>query len=184
LIDLKSWKSIAQILLTKKKIKMKRLSFLSIVLLMIVALSTNAADIRGNLISLNGNSNTYLGNYQIKELEPVNNNGQMMRTFEMKYDNAEKPVMVYIDEQSKCRDYIVRCKNLEIKYVCKKTSFGASLVDVKHAKYDPLLNARFLSEENFENQKKLSEGSLPIPSALELIASYFPDLLKRRDLLN
>ena len=163
---------------------MKRLSLLSIVMLMIVALSTKAADINGNLISMKGNSNTYLGNYQIKELEPFDVKGQLMRTFEMKYDNAEKRVMVYIDERSNCREYIVRCKNLEIKYVCKKESFGAALVNPKQAIYNPDLNARFLSFENFENQKIISEGNLPIVSALDLIASYFPDLLKRRDLLN
>lgn len=51
-------------------------------------------------------------------------------------------------------------------------------------KYDPSLNALFLAQEEFAKQQKISEGNLPVDSALSLIASYCPDLLKSKNLLD
>ncbi len=162
---------------------MKQLSFL-FVFLMFAFCEVHATDLTGNSIFLKGNSNTNFGNYEIKELPPVNTDGETMRAFELTYENAQKPVLIYLDERSNCTDYIVRSKNLEVRYACKKASFGVQLLSGKQMKYDPEINALFLSEEEFQNQKKISEGSLPISAALGLIANYYPGLLKSEDLLN
>lgn len=146
--------------------------------------SARATDLAGNSINFKGNSNTSLGNFEIKELTPVTIKGEIMRTFELTYEKAQKPVLIYLDEKAKCRDYIVRCKNLEIGYSCKKTSFGAELLSGKHMKYKPELNAMFLAQDEFEKQVKISEGGLSVDSALGMIASYFPNLLKSTNLLD
>jgi len=162
---------------------MKQLTIFLILLTFCVA-NSNATDREGNLINLNGKSNTSLGDYTIKELPPVNMNGEMERNFELTYEKAQKSVLIYLDERANCKDYIVRSKNLEVRYACKKTSFGAQLLSGKQMKYDPALNILFLSQEEFEKQKVISEGALPVASALGLIASYYPSLLKSTDLLN
>jgi hypothetical protein len=41
-----------------------------------------------------------------------------------------------------------------------------------------------LAQDEFEKQQKISEGGLPVDSALGLIASYYPGLLKSTNLLN
>jgi len=147
-------------------------------------INANATDLEGNSINLKGNSNTSLGDYAIKELPPVNINGEMMRTFELTYEKAQKTVLIYLDERSSCRDYIVRSKNLEVRYACKKTSFGAQLLSGKQMKYKPELNALFLAQDEFEKQQKISEGGITVATALGLIASYYPNLLKSTNLLN
>jgi len=162
---------------------MKQLTLL-ILLVTFCVLNTNATDLPGNTINVKGQSNTKLGEYAIKELPPADVNGKIMRAFELTYANAQKSVLIYLDERNNCRDYIVRSKNLEVRYVCKKTSFGAQLLTVKQMKYKPELNALFLAQDEFERQQTISEGSLPIESALGLIASYYPGLLKRSDLLD
>lgn len=162
---------------------MKQLSVL-FVFFMLAFCEVHATDLTVNSISLKGNSNTNFGNYEIKELPPVNENGETMRAFELTYENAHQPVLIYLDERSNCKDYIVRSKNLEVRYACKKSSFGVQLLSGKQMKYDPALNALFLSEDEFQNQKKISEGGLPISDALELIANFYPGLLKSKDLLN
>jgi len=162
---------------------MKQLSLL-LLLTIFFAVNANATDLAGNSINLKGNSNTALGMYEIKELPPVNVNGELMRTFELTYEKAQKPVMIYLGERTNCKDYIVRSKNLEVRYACKKTSFGAQLLSGKQVKYDPALNALFLSHDEFEKQQKIADGALPIASALGLIASYYPNLLTHTDLLN
>jgi len=162
---------------------MKQLTLL-LLLLTFCVISVNATDLEGNSISMKGNSNTILGNYTIKELPPVNINGEMMRSFELTYEKAQKSVLIYLDERPNCKDYIVRSKNLEVRYACKKTSFGAQLLSAKQMKYKPELNALFLAREEFEKQQIISDGSIPVASALGLIASYYPGLLKSTDLLN
>lgn len=155
-----------------------------LLLLTMCVINTNATDLEGKSINFKGNSNTSLGDFEIKELPPVTQNGAMMRTFELTYEKAQKQVMIYLDERPNCIDYIVRSKNLEVRYACKKNSFGAQLLTGKQMKYKPELNALFLARDEFENQQIISEGSLPVSSALGLIASYYPGLLKSTDLLN
>lgn len=158
--------------------------FGTLLILIFAGINVNATDLSGNFINFKGESNTSLGNYEVKELPPVNMNGEMMRAFELTYEKAQKSVLIFLDERTNCRDFIVRSKNLEVRYACKKTSFGAQLLSGKQMKYDPALNALFLSQDEFEKQQKISEGALPIASALGLIASYYPSLLKSPDLLN
>ncbi len=162
---------------------MKQLTLLFLLLTFCV-INTNATDLAGNSINLKGKSNTSFGDYTIKEVAPVTISGEMMRAFELTYEKAQKSVLVYLDERSSCRDYVVRSKNLEVRYVCKKSSFGAQLLYGKHVKYNPELNNMFMAQEEFAKQQVITEGGLPIASALGLIASYFPDLLKSPNLLN
>jgi len=162
---------------------MKQLSLL-LLLIAFGVLNTNATDLTGNSINLNGNSNTSFGTYEIKELPPVSVNGELMRTFELIYEKAQKSVIINLDERANCKDYIVRSKNLEVRYACKKSSFGVQLLSGKQVQYKPEINALFLSQDEFAKQQKISEGALPIASALDLIASYYPGLLKSPDLLN
>ncbi len=164
---------------------MKQLTLLfTLLMLTLGAINSNATDLPDNSINLKGDSNTALGNFEIKELPPVDINGEQMRAFELTYEKAQKTVFIYLDQRANCRDYIVRSKNLEVCYSCKKSSFGAQLLAGKHMKYKPELNALFLAQDEFEKQRKISEGGLPIESALGMIASYYPNLLKRSDLLN
>ncbi len=164
---------------------MKKLSiFFILTVLSFVAIKAYATDLPESSIKLTGNSNTHLGNFEIKELPMANMNGESLRTFELTYEKAQKTVLIYLDERAKCRDYVVRSKNLEVSYRCKKGSFGVQLVSGKFAKYKPELNDLFLAHEEFEKQKQISEGSQSIEESLGIIASYYPNLLNRIDLLN
>jgi hypothetical protein len=163
---------------------MKRDNLLSFALMIVfftVCLTVSASD--DGTITLKGNSNTKVGEYQIKELPAETINGETLRKFELVYENAKNPVLIYLSERTNCRDYIVRSKNMEIKYVCKKNGFGAQLLTGKFVKYDPTVNSYFIMNDELVNQSKISEGGLTIDEALGLIASYYPALLKSTDLL-
>jgi hypothetical protein len=157
---------------------------LLVLLLFSVIISATALNPPTDAINLNGQSNTWLGDYQIKELPATVQNGHTMRTFELTYANAAKTVMIYLDERSDCREYVVRSKNLEVRYVCNKNGFGAKLVSGKLRQYDPDVNALFLASDEFRNQGRISDGGLELSSALGLIASYYPGLLKTKNLLD
>ena len=160
---------------------MKQLTFITLLLLfgLVQSYATNPPS-----INLSGESNTTMGNYTIKELPPVEISGELMRTFELTYENAKKPVLIYLDTRANCKDYIVRSKNLEVKYSCKKSSFGVQHLSARQMKYAPDINELFLSQDEFSKQQKIAEGGIPVISALGLIASYYPSLLKSPDLLN
>ena len=164
---------------------MKKLSLLTILMaLFFVATTAKGADLAGNSIKLAGNSNTSLGNFEIKELPAATVNGESLRSFELTYEKAQKSVLIYLDERAKCRDYVVRSKNLEVAYRCKKGSFGVQLVPAKHVKYKPELNELFLAHEEFAKQQQISEGGQSIEESLGIIASYYPNLLRHTDLMN
>jgi hypothetical protein len=156
---------------------MKTLSIiLSVAFLTIAHLNVNATD-------LSGDSNTGMGKFQITEQSSVTENGEVLRAFQVKYENSEQPVIILLDEKKNCRDYIVRSKNLEIRYTCKKNSFGAKYVTAKFAQFDPTINDYFLDKEEFENQEIISAKELGEKEALGIIASYFPQLIKDQRLL-
>ena len=164
---------------------MKKLTvFIVLLVITLCTTNANAAELPGNSPGLKGNSNTFLGNYEIKELPQVVLKGESLRAFELTYEKAQKPVLIYLEERSNCKDYVVRSKNLEVAYRCKKSSFGVQFVPVKHQKYKPEINVLFLAQDEFQKQQKISDGQLPLETALDLIASYYPHLLKRSDLLN
>ena len=164
---------------------MKKLSMFIILLgITLGATNAKASNLPGNSANLKGNSNTFLGKYEIKELPQIVLKGESMRTFELTYEKAQNSVLIYLEERSNCKDYIVRSKNLEVAYRCKKNSFGVQFVPVKHEKYKPEANALFLAQDEFQKQQKISEGQLSLETALDLIASYYPHLLKRSNLLD
>ncbi len=164
---------------------MKKLSILTLlVALCLGTIQAKAADLNANTINLKGNSNTMFGNFEIKELPLSNQAGELVRTFELSYEKAQKTVLIYLAQRANCRDYVVRSKNLEVAYRCKKESFGVQLVPGKYMKYKPELNALFLSQNEFDRQRQISEGGQTVEESLGIIASYYPNLLSRTDLLN
>jgi len=125
-----------------------------------------------------GNSQTILGNYQLTEVEPETIDNQTFRKFELIYENGNAPVTIYLNQRSKCNDYIVRSNVMEAQYICNKKGFGATTVNSKFRKYPEQINNMFLSTEALRYQSKITEGQLPVEKALGLIACYYPSLLK------
>ncbi len=132
---------------------------------------------------LTGKSNTSLGDYQIKEGIPVEIEGQSFKSFELLYEKSDNPIVIYIDDHDNCRDYIVRSRYVEIKYVCRKSGFGVEAVFGKHMKVDHVINNFFMDPANYKKQMRLSEGGKTEKEALELIATNFPYLLKNVSML-
>ena len=128
--------------------------------------------------TIQGQSNSELGTYQIKEIAPVKVAGEEMKAYQLAYENSEHPITILVDKTSKCSNYIVRSKNLEVQYVCNKHGFGARLVKGKFQQFDQTVNGYYLNEEALGNQEKLSNNQLSEEEALGLIAAYFPALAK------
>ncbi|GET31640.1 hypothetical protein PbJCM13498_05030 [Prolixibacter bellariivorans] len=128
--------------------------------------------------TIQGQSNSTLGTYQVKEIAPVKIGGEELQAYQLSYENSENPITILVDKTAKCSNYIVRSKNFEVRYVCNRHGFGAKLVNGKFQRFDPTVNSYYLNEKALENQGKLSTKQLSDEEALGLIAAYFPSLAK------
>jgi hypothetical protein len=174
---------IVLVLETKTIYAMKQKSIFSVVAIFaLLIISSNLFAGNGQVIA-NGNSQTSLGGYAITELTPETIKGETLRKFEITYENAQAPVTILLQEKSNCKNYIVRSNTMEIKYSCRKSGFGASILSGKMAVYSPEANSMFISAEALKNQGRISGGELDVNSALGLIACYYPALLKDINLL-
>lgn len=148
---------------------------------LVLMLATLLASAESN--AMVGKSNTPLGDYRIKECQPVVIEGQLFKAFELSYVKSNNPILIYIEDRDNCKDYIVRSKYVEIKYVCRKSGFGVEAVFGKHMKYDSVMNNFLMNPDVYKSQMKLSSGGLQEKESLELIAFNFPRLLKNVSLL-
>jgi len=128
--------------------------------------------------TIQGQSNSTLGTYQIKQIAPVKAGGEELQAYQLSYENSENPITILVDKTSRCSNYIVRSKNLEVRYVCNKHGFGAKLLNAKFQRFSPTVNGYYLNENALQNQGKLSTNQVSREEALGLIAAYFPALAK------
>jgi hypothetical protein len=156
-------------------------SYLTFSMFLILMFATLFVSAKPDMLA--GKSNTPLGDYQIKPCTPVQIEGQSYKTFELQYEKSHDPILIYIDDQNNCTDYIVRSKYVEVKYVCRKSGFCVDEVFGKHMKYDHVMNNFLMDPDNYKKQMKLSKGAKTEKEALELIATNFPLLLKTTSLL-
>jgi len=162
---------------------MKNLKFTTLFIAFASLLTLTSATTPENIQSLKGTSQTLLGNYTITELAPETIKNEVLRKFELNYENGKAPVIIYLRQKSKCKEYIVRGHAMEVQYTCKKSGFGAQPLAGKFAAYPFDTNAQFISQEALSRQSKITTSEIPVEKALGLIACYYPGLLKNIQIL-
>ncbi|MGV8829282.1 MAG: hypothetical protein ACWA6U_13315 [Breznakibacter sp.] len=134
-------------------------------------------------VNLNGFTNTSLGSYVITELTSEEVKGELMRKFELKYENAKDVVVIYLSTNARCREYSVLSNGLDIQYVCTKKAFGARPLIGKLLRHKPEVDAVFVNDDELARQEKLSNGELSVEEALGYIACFYPALVKHQNLI-
>lgn len=164
---------------------MKQKTYVTLLMIAVVCSfsATLFASNNGTPSLLNGETNTLLGNYTISEVAPETIKGETLRKFELIYENGKAPVIIYLMEKPKCKDYIVRSNTMEVKYSCRKSGFGAEMLLGKFAMYSSVANGQFIAQEALAQQKKITTSEIETEKALGLIACYYPSLFKNINLL-
>jgi hypothetical protein len=75
------------------------------------------------------------------------------------------------------KEYTVRSKFFEVVYVMNKNGFGARMVKTGKARVPGQIIEQILNQNALKNQKIISIDQINNESALNLIASYLPDLI-------
>lgn len=146
---------------------------MSVMFLMIVGtLSLNAGQ------PIRGESYTEFGDYSIVLSDtPMVINGKELITYDLKYSNVNDVIKIGIDETKRCKNFIVKHPGFEIEYVCTKKSFGVSMMDPEYSSIALETVNAIMDNNQFKYQERILSEQQPTDELLQLIASYFPQLI-------
>jgi hypothetical protein len=135
------------------------------------------------LISVNvwaGNEDTLNSNYKISPDLNFTPTTSFQKSWEIAYGEAKTPVHVYMKETKKGKEYIVRTKYFEVKYVNGSNGFGVKMVNSSESTVSETLNTTVLNMKKLESQKCITPNTVTDDHILEMIASYLPDLINEQ----
>jgi hypothetical protein len=153
---------------------MKRMIFLA---LLTVALSS--ASFSRELVA-EGKTYSALGDYRIESADnPVIINGEKYKAFVISYQNSPMEVTLVIKKGKNCKNYIVLSDKLSLQYVCNANYFGVEKLDKSLVVEGFNTSDAALNKSEYFHQKLLAPGMRGELENTQLIAAYFPLLLKK-----
>ena len=128
--------------------------------------------------ALTGNSLTDFGKYTVMVSEmPMVLDNEVVKTYELTYENTANPVHVGVVEEEECVTYVVRSDEFEIEYTCNNGVFGVKKIE---SRYQTLpkeeLDAK-LNRVSYFQQRVICTNKKSEDEILGLIACYFPKLI-------
>lgn len=152
---------------------MKRMLFASLLMLAISAASFSREFIAG------GKTHTALGDYKIVVADkPVTLNGEQLKAYLITYENSPMEVTVLVRQDKKCKNYIVLSDKLSVQYVCNGEYFGVQKLE-KSIEVDGFATSdEALNKTEYFHQKLIVPGKQSELMSTQLIAAYFPMLIK------
>ena len=139
---------------------MKRMLFAA---LLIIAISSTA--LARDFVA-SGKSFTALGDYKIEKADkPFTMNGEELRTY-------------IISKGKNCQNYLVLSDKLSVQYVCNEYYFGVEKLDKSTIKGGYATSDDALNRSEYFRQKLICHGKNGEILNTQLIASYFPVLIK------
>jgi hypothetical protein len=152
---------------------MKRMLFSA---LLIVAFSS--ASFSREFVA-SGKTYTAMGDYKIEKADnPVTINGEQLKAYVISYQNSPLEVKVVIRKDKKCKNYIVLSDKLSIQYVCNGDYFGVQKIEKALANAGYSTSDASLNRTEYFHQKLIAAGRQEEVEATQLIAAYFPMLIK------
>ena len=95
----------------------------------------------------------------------------------LKYPTSDNGFKITMAENSGEKEFTVRNKFFEVVYVLNKNGFGARMVKPGKSLVPAQILDQILNMEALKQQKVISDPSIDNETALNLIASYLPDLM-------
>jgi hypothetical protein len=128
--------------------------------------------------ALTGNSLTDFGKYTVMVSEmPMVLDNEVVKTYELTYENTANPVHVGVVEEEECVTYVVRSDEFEIQYTCNNGVFGVKKIE---SRFQTLpkeeLDAK-LNRVSYFQQRVICSNKKSEDEILGLIACYFPQLI-------
>lgn len=131
----------------------------------------------------NGKTHSGVGDYRIElSNKPVTINGEQLMAYTISYENSPLKVTVAVQNREKCKSFIVLSDRLSIQYVCNENYFGVTKLDKSMEKEGLTTSDAALNRSEYFHQKVIAPGKGEELENIQLIAAYFPMLIKADDL--
>lgn len=128
--------------------------------------------------AMTGNSLTDFGKYTIVNSDnPIVFEGEVLRTYELTYENTNQPIQIGVLCEKKCTSFIVRSDEFEIEYVCNKGVFGVKKMEQRFQELPKEANEAKLNKVSYYSQRVICQKQKSEDELLGLIACYFPNLV-------
>ncbi|QZT38730.1 hypothetical protein K5X82_07475 [Halosquirtibacter xylanolyticus] len=141
--------------------------FVALIAIMFTVSVVKANDL-DNSVSMN--------NFHIKEVSSIDTNA--LNIWELNYGNINKGVHIEKNFTNNGTEYIVRGEFFEVRYVNNKNGFGVREIQTRNAKVNEQISYAVIDQKQMENQRIISPKGISDEKALNLIASYLPDLVR------
>jgi hypothetical protein len=152
---------------------MKRMFFAALLIVAFSSASFSREFVAG------GKTHSALGDYKIEIADnPVIINGEELKAYVISYQNSPLEVKVVIKKDKKCKNYIVLSDKLSVMYVCNGDYFGVQKLDKSLQMAGLTTSDEALNRSEYYHQKLLVQGKQGDVEAAQLIAAYFPMLVK------
>ncbi|MDZ7634668.1 MAG: hypothetical protein U5L72_09715 [Bacteroidales bacterium] len=130
-------------------------------------------------VVVKGESNTSFGRYTIEVCDqPMMLAGKELKCYLISYESSPVTLKVFVDKDKNCKNYVVVSDDLSVMYSCNGKYFGVNKIDKKYRSAGLATDDGMLDRSDYFHQKVLSQGTPGDIDATELIASYFPELIK------
>lgn len=152
---------------------MKRMFFAALLIVAFSSASFSREFVAG------GKTHSALGDYKIEIADnPVIINGEELKAYVISYQNSPLEVKVVIKKDKKCKNFIVLSDKLSVMYVCNGDYFGVQKLDKSMQVAGLTTSDEALNRTEYYHQKLLVQGKQGDVEAAQLIAAYFPMLVK------
>jgi len=118
-------------------------------------------------ISATGNEN-----FSITADNSTNSSG-----WNLKYGASENGFKITLSENNGEKEFVVRSKFFEVAYILNKNGFGARMIRPGKSQVPARILDQILNQDALSQQKVISDSSINNDIAVNLIASYLPDLI-------
>lgn len=147
---------------------MKKLGLLSSVLVCMVMVS--------NFVQATG-ARTEFKDYEIKLVDDLFVGKNVKGIWMVSYSAAEAPVTVVKRKTLEGTEYLVHSKYFEITYLATGSGFGTKPTRSSWSYVPKKINKAVINQEQLKRQEIITPNKVDDEKALELIASFLPDLL-------
>jgi hypothetical protein len=152
---------------------MKRMFFAALLIVAFSSASFSREFVAG------GKTHSAFGDYKIEIADnPVTINGEQLKAYVISYQNSPMEVRVVIKKDKKCKNYIVLSDKLSVQYVCNGDYFGVQKLGKTYAEDGFSTSDAAMNRTEYFHQKVIVPGKQGEIEATQLIAAYFPMLIK------
>ena len=127
--------------------------------------------------SFAGSANKGINEFEITQVENHYFGKSIEKVWTINYSEQKKPVTIALRKVGNEKQYLVRSQNFEVMYASDNEGFGVRKIHPSLKEIPGKITASVLNKQQMKNQRILTRNEVSDAYALDLIASYLPDLL-------